>query len=85
MKKIANRADIINVDIEKFAIEFKKMYKFLYDSDDRVAGYSEAVNAFDDFLKMHKDFIVDFARFRGDCISSDREAAAFMFSLNNLI
>ena len=38
----------------------------------------------DDFLKEHNDFVGEFVRYRGDFISSDREAAAFMFALESL-
>lgn len=75
---------MININIDTFTERFKKEYEFLYDNDDRVAGYSEAVAAFDDFLKEHNDFVGEFVRYRGDFISSDREAAAFMFALESL-
>ena len=83
-----------NVSIEKFYVKFGEYYEFLYDNYDRVAGYSEAVDAFDDFLSKHASFVVEFAKYRGhmtfgdatiDPISSDREAAAFMFALDALI
>lgn len=82
-----------NVNIERFYIKFGECYEFLYDNYDHVAGYSEAVDAFDDFLSKHASFVVEFAKYRGrmtfgddaiDPISSDREAAAFMFALNAL-
>lgn len=79
------RTDVINVNINDFEGEFNKMYDLLYDNDNRVAGYYEAVDAFDEFLKNHRDFIIEFVKFHGDIISSDREAAAFMFALDNLI
>ena len=74
----------ININIDTFTEKFKKEYEFLYDNDDRVAGYGEAVSAFDGFLKEHNDFVGEFVRYRGDFISSDREAAAFMFALDSL-
>lgn len=76
----------MNINIHKFYDQFKKEYTFLYDNCDQVAGYSEAVDAFDDFL--HTDngraFIGKFARYREDFITSDREAAAFMFALDTM-
>ena len=72
------------INIEEFSKQFDKEYEFLYDNDDRVAGYMEAVSAFDEFATQHKKFISDFVKYRGDFISSDREAAAFMFALEKL-
>lgn len=72
---------VINVNMEDFCEQYKKEYEFLYDN---VAGYKEAVDTFDEFLKVHQDFVSQFAKYRGDFISSDREAAAFMFALDSL-
>ena len=75
---------IVNVSIEKFAEQFKKEYEFLYDNYDRVAGYTEAVDAFDVFIQdeQRAAFVGEFAKYRQDMITSDREAAAFMFALD---
>ena len=77
---------IVNVSIEKFAEQFKKEYEFLYDNYDRVAGYNEAVDAFDVFIQdeQRAAFVGEFAKYRQDMITSDREAAAFMFALDAL-
>jgi trehalose-6-phosphate synthase len=72
------------LNIHEFLKQFEKEYEFLYDHNDNVAGAREAVDAFDEFLKLHKDFVGEFVRFRGDFISSDREAAAFMFALESM-
>lgn len=68
------------INIKKFTRQFEKEYDFLYQNRN-VAGYKEAVDAFDEFLKTHKVFISEFVKYRNDFISSDREAAAFMFAL----
>lgn len=73
-----------NINIHKFLEKFSIEYDFLYENDDRVAGFREAVDAFDDFCKDNSKFVAEFIRFRGDFISSDREAAAFMFALDSL-
>ena len=73
------------LNIRKFANKFNDMYNFLYDNYDRVAGYDEAVDAFDGFAKTHGDFVRDFVKYRGDFISSDREAAAFILALDSMI
>lgn len=69
------------INIEEFESEFNKEYDFLYDNNDRVAGYEEAITAFDEFAKSNRNFISEFVRYRGDFISSDRETAAFMFAM----
>ena len=42
------------------------------------------MSAFDRFQADHADFVREFAQYRGDVVSSDREAAAFMFALDVL-
>jgi len=74
----------MNINIHTFSKQFDKEYSFLYDNKDNVAGYNEAVTAFDEFLKDNKDFICEFNAYRKDIVSSDREAAAFMFALEVL-
>ncbi len=76
MKKVIN--------IQDFLEKFNNEYKFLYDSNGTVCGEKEAVKAFDNFVKQHGDFVREFVVFRGDFISSDREAAAFMFALDSV-
>lgn len=75
---------IHNISMEKFCEQFQKEYNFLYDCRGYVAGYDEAVSAFDRFQINHADFVREFAQYRGDVVSSDREAAAFMFALDSL-
>ena len=74
------------VNIHEFNKRFNKEYEFLYDCEDEnnVPVYEEAVAEFDEFIKIHGDFVGEFAKFRGDFISSDREAAAFMFALASM-
>ena len=75
---------IHNISMEKICEQFQKEYNFLYDCRGYVAGYDEAVSAFDRFQADHADFVREFAQYRGDVVSSDREAAAFMFALDVL-
>ena len=80
-------AKIHNVNIKAFAEKFHKEYDFLYEHNDNVAGYSEAVEDFDTRIKASenfKNFVGGFVDYRGDFISSDREAAAFMFTMESL-
>lgn len=79
-----SKSHIHNISMEKFCEQFQKEYNFLYDCLGYVAGYDEAVSAFDRFQADHADFVREFAQYRGDVVSSDREAAAFMFALDVL-
>ena len=74
---------INNINICAFLEQFNREYEYLYDNHDHVAGYDEAVDSFDDFIKSEANagFVKEFAAYRGDIVSSDREAAAFMFAL----
>lgn len=78
----------INVNIKEFARRFEKEYSFLYENRDRVAGFDEAVSAFDEFLnndiRGFQKFVGEFVEWRGDVVSSDREAAAFMFAMESM-
>lgn len=74
----------MTININQFYAKFCENYTFLYDVMDKVAGFNEAVKAFDEFLKENKEFVSEFAEFRGDIIASDREAAAFMFTLEDM-
>jgi hypothetical protein len=76
----------MNIKIKDFSKQYKKEYNFLYDNKDNIAGYAEAVEAFDDFIKTAAGsaFVGEFARFRGDLLTSDGEAAAFMFALDSM-
>lgn len=75
----------ITVNLPKLLEKFDQEYEFLYDNYDRVAGYSEAVDAFDEFLKNPKfrELVDKFNEYRQDFIMSDREAGAFMFALES--
>lgn len=77
---------VYNININDFLNKFNDNYDFLYDSNAQgnvVAGQREATMAFDNFVKDHGDFVHEFVRYRGDFISSDREAAAFMFTIDD--
>jgi len=62
--------------------QFNKEYAFLYDNRDNVAGFSEAVTAFNNMTTEEKAVCNMFCKYRGDLITSDREAAAFIFALD---
>jgi hypothetical protein len=73
-------------NIHTFARKFQDEYNFCYDCGDRVSGYREAVDEFDARItdRNFADFVEEFANYRGDLITSDREAAAFMFAMESL-
>ena len=76
----------IKINIEKFLKEFNKQYDFLYENaNNYIAGYDEALEAGDDFIKKNPEFVGEFVNYRGDFISSDREVVAFMFALDNML
>ena len=66
--------------------KFNQEYQFLYDHEDNVAGFQEAVDAFDMDLQNSnfKKLVQEFVQYRKDVISSDREAAAFEFACESL-
>lgn len=87
MKRYIKAETTYNVDIKTFSKKFQEEYNFLYDNYDRVAGYSEAVDEFDARMassENFKNFVGEFSSYRSDFISSDREAAAFMFAMESM-
>lgn len=74
-----------NINIQEFNRKFGDAYEFLYDNNDNVAGYYDALREGDEFLKSHPEFVREFCAYRGDLISSDREVVAFMFALSSMI
>ena len=77
---------VVTVNLPTLLEKFNQEYSFLYDTRDHVAGFSEAVEAFDESLKSEKfrELVAKFVEYRLDFISSDREAGAFMFALESL-
>lgn len=63
--------------------KFSKWYELFYENDDNIEGFNEAVNEFDERMKEKSfiEIVKEFNKERMDLISSDREAAAFMFAL----
>lgn len=77
----------IKVNIQEFSERFKKEYEFLYNAEGEVVGEDEAVTEFDRLINSNQSFqkfVGEFAKYRKDFISSDREAAAFMFALESI-
>lgn len=76
---------ILNVDIQVFEERYNHEYQFLYDNHDCAAGYEEALAEAELFLAAHDDFVREFARYRGDYLTSDRELVAFILTLNDML
>lgn len=76
----------IKINIDRFLKQFNKEYNFLYDNNDNVVGYDDALKYWDKFItkENNKNFVSDFVKYRGDFISSDREVVAFMFTMENM-
>ena len=60
---------------------FKKNYAYLYENEDNVIGYEDARDIFDDFFEEYPEVVRAFSRHREDALVSDRERAAFMFTV----
>lgn len=77
---------ISDSEIQKILDKIEEEYKFLYDNRDQVAGYDEAVAAYDDFIQKPEfmEFVRRLVANRGDFFSSDREIGALMFVLDSL-
>lgn len=75
--------------MKTFLDKFNQEYDFLYNADvnnQYVVGSSEALVYFDnDLTEVEKNVLREFVEFRGDVVSSDREAIAFMFTLDSFI
>ena len=71
-------------NIHQFANFFYKIYCLLYELQ-AVPGYDEAVAHFDRLAEDNPEIIRALALQRGDFISSDREAAAFVFTYYGMI
>lgn len=73
---------------EKLRKAMAAEYSFLYDTESdggEVAGTREAMEAFDRMLDTSPALIYAVSDARGDPIVSDREAAAFMFALQQVL
>ena len=68
--------------IAEFKTAFDTIYGMLHDSDISPADYGEAVSAFDNH-EYPANVLEAFDTYRKDCVSSDREAAAFMMALQS--
>ena len=76
-----------NFNPTTFLKKFNEVYQELYDNYDCVEGYREAIHIFDNMLSNNesfRQFVISFNDMRQDIISSDRESASFIFTINEL-
>lgn len=71
---------VVNIRIDRFLDLFNEIYDWLYNYGNDIDVRNFAAG-FDRFAESHKDFVGEFVKYRGDFVSSDREAAAFMCAL----
>ena len=62
---------------------YERIYDYLYQNEDKVIGYEDARDIFDDFFEEYPEVVRAFSRYREDALVSDRERAAFMFTVVN--
>lgn len=77
------------INIHAFLRRFNEIYNYLYETENAYDARLEekACKTFDEFLKKDSfcAMVSEFARFRGDAITSDREAAAYVLALDEMI
>jgi hypothetical protein len=66
---------------EKLLETFTNSYRWLYDNNDNFPLYKEYLKLGDELIEKFGDFVGEFAKFRGDYISSDREVVALVMAL----
>ena len=74
------------VNIKEFLKKFNEEYDFLYEHNNNVCGYYDALKEGDLFIsdKKNINFIREFNEYRQDILSSDREVVAFMFTMESM-
>ena len=77
------------INIYQFSAIYAEIYNRLYNSSSESDARLEAAAAevFDNSLEKNeafRDFVREYVEFRGDPITSDREAASFILALDEL-
>lgn len=72
--------------MKNFIKKFNDIYEILY-CNEGIINYEKAILKFDNLVKndskeIFKTTLAEFINTRKDCISSDREAAAFIIAFN---
>ena len=77
----------MTLNIHKFAEKYADSYDWLYEQDTTGEATREYAEAFDTLMgrsKSFKAFVQAFVEYRKDFISSDREAAAFILTMERM-
>lgn len=84
----------INIDLAELRNRTAENYGILYENDDKIdggaAGYfsaSSLCGSFDDYMEVNSEFrklVQTYTKYVGDFLSSDREAAAFIYAVDEL-
>lgn len=84
----------INIDLAELRNRTTENYDILYENDDKIdggaAGYfsvSGLCGSFDDYMEVNSEFrklVQTYTKYVGDFLSSDREAAAFIYAVDEL-
>ena len=71
--------------VQEFLNRFNQEYDNLYNCNDYVAGFGEALEFREHIIETQPEFVSEFIRYRQDVLSSDREIAAFGFVLSDML
>lgn len=83
VKDFNKKKNLTPDELDVMLTTFEKNYAYLYDSEDNIIGYEDARDIFDDFFEEYPEVVRAFSRYREDALVSDRERAAFMFTVMN--
>lgn len=75
------------IDVNKFLEVYSETYNWLYEKEDKVDGFLEALDLYEGMIKNDKDFrqfVRQAAIERGDAFASDRECVALVFTCEKL-
>lgn len=75
------------MDINKFLEVYSETYEWLYDKEDKVDGFLEALDLYEVMIqndKQFKEFVRLAAVSRGDAFTSDRECVALILTCEKL-
>ena len=81
VKDFNKKRNLTPEDLDIMLNIFEKNYAYLYENEDNVIGYEDARDIFDDFFEEYPEVVRAFSRHREDALVSDRERAAFMFTV----
>ncbi len=77
-----------DLNIDDFYERYQKNYEWLYNGGDRLSDYHTLWEEFEELYTESEwfcSFVEEFCDFIGDMITSDREEAAFILTLHDVI